>query len=68
MILSGVGIYGIISFFVSQRTHEMGIRMALGAKQSDEISFKLTEAGEYPFLCTFPGHLATGMKGVIVVK
>lgn len=40
----------------------------LGAKQSDEITFKLTEAGEYPFLCTFPGHLATGMKGVIVVK
>ena len=40
----------------------------LGAKQSDEISFKLTEAGEYPFLCSFPGHFATGMKGVIVVK
>ncbi len=40
----------------------------LGAKQSDEISFELTEAGEYPFLCTFPGHFATGMKGVIVVK
>jgi azurin len=40
----------------------------LGAKQSDEITFKLTEAGEYPFLCSFPGHFATGMKGVIVVK
>lgn len=40
----------------------------LGAKQTDEITFKLTEAGEYPFLCSFPGHFATGMKGVIVVK
>ncbi len=40
----------------------------LGAKQSDEITFKLTEAGEYPFLCSFPGHFSTGMKGVIVVK
>ncbi len=41
----------------------------LGPKQSDEISFKApTEPGEYPFLCSFPAHYLTGMKGVIVVK
>ena len=40
----------------------------LGAKQSDEITFKLTEAGEYPFLCSFPAHYLVGMKGVIVVQ
>lgn len=41
----------------------------LGPKQSDEITFKApTEAGEYPFLCSFPAHFLSGMKGVMVVK
>jgi azurin len=41
----------------------------LGPKQSDEITFKApAEAGEYPFLCSFPAHYLTGMKGVMVVK
>jgi azurin len=41
----------------------------LGPKQSEEIAFKApTEPGEYPFVCTFPAHYASGMKGVLVVK
>ena len=39
-----------------------------GVGETVEIAFKAPAAGTYPFVCTFPGHVAGGMKGTLVVK
>jgi predicted permease len=63
LALAAVGIYSVISYDVTQRIHEMGVRLALGAKGGDLVALVLRMAARVTAL-----GLAIGLSGSIFVE
>ena len=61
MVLAAAGVYGVVSFAVSQRTHEIGIRMALGARPQQVLRDVLAGGMALVFIGT-----ALGLAGALL--
>lgn len=63
LMLAAVGLYGVMSYLVKQRTHEIGIRMALGAGRGDLLKLVLGCAAKLVF-----SGLAIGIVGALILS
>jgi putative ABC transport system permease protein len=63
LLLTAIGLYGVMAYAVTLRTHEIGIRMALGAQQSSILRFVLRDA-----LTVLAAGIVAGLLGSIWIS
>jgi putative ABC transport system permease protein len=63
LALSLIGVYGVMAYFVSERTHEIGVRLALGASPAD---IRALVVGEGTRLAG--AGIAVGIAGALIVS
>jgi predicted permease len=68
LALAIVGLYGVVSYLTSQRTHEIGVRMAIGATQNDIVRLVLHDGSKLVFFGLAVGLLATLASSRVVAR
>jgi putative ABC transport system permease protein len=66
LLLAAIGIYGVMSFAVAQRTHEIGLRIALGAGPNQVLRLVLQEGMVLAFLGLLVGLAGTYFVGRVM--
>jgi predicted permease len=66
LLLASIGIYGVMSYVTGQRTHEIGVRMALGAQRRDVLALVLSDAARMTFIGVPIGLLAAGLLASLI--